>query len=171
MDNRRLKAACEERLATLRLPYRFGTQQLLNAVGDLRGTPVRVQPFPYDVPPGALCGVRLDADGTHVLLVEPRTLAGHQLHIVAHEVGHLLWDHPDPLVLSLAEFTFLSTHPDHLRRRARRTRYSAPIEREAEMMATVIRQRIWRERHLPCPNPSTADERWEALFAQSRTAS
>jgi hypothetical protein len=57
-------------------------------------------------------------------------------------------------------------NPTLVMRMSGHTSYSTADEREAEMMATVIRQRMYRERESPSRRPEKGSDSWDALFAQ-----
>lgn len=165
MHNDRLRAACEEQVRLLALPHRFGTQQLCDAVSSLRGRPIVLRPLSTLGAVDAPCGIRVEAVDADYLFFEESTSSLHQLHILAHEISHIACDHPGSM--SLDETAPLTTgiNPTLILRMSGRTSYTTADEREAEMMATVIRQRIYRGRELPPSQPTEATERWEALFA------
>jgi hypothetical protein len=168
MELDRLRAACERRVEALKLPHRFTTRDLCGAVARMRGRPVILRPLSTLGSLDAPCGIRLETADADVLLYEEATSRLHQHHILAHEVSHILCDHPGHLSLSDDEFTAIGFHPTLVRRMSGRTGYSTEAEREAEMMATVIRRRAYRERELPPEAPRSDADRWEALFAEPR---
>ncbi len=165
MDKNDLRASCEQRLARLELPHRFGTEQLREAVGALRGKPIILQPLPPDAPADAPCGIRVETPTLDVLFAEKGTSPAHQMHILAHEISHILCDHPGSLSLGDGMIAALGFNPTLVQRMSGRTAYTTADEREAEYMATLIRQRVYRERLFPARRPTVADERWDAIFA------
>lgn len=169
MELDRLRAACERRVDALQLPHRFTTRDLCDAVARTRGRPVVLRPLSTLGSLDAPCGIRLETDDADILLYEEATSRLHQHHILAHEVSHILCDHPGHLALSDDAFAAIGFHPTLVRRMSGRTSYSTGAEREAEMMATVIRRRAYRERELPPEAPRSDADRWEALFAEPRT--
>ncbi|KNB53489.1 hypothetical protein [Streptomyces caatingaensis] len=164
MDDR-LRTACSERLEALNLPHRFGTQQLCDAVAELRGKPIILRPMDTAVTGDLPCGIRVETATADLLYFERGTSALHQMHILAHEIGHVLCDHPGTLSLGGGTDEALGLNPTLVRRMSGRTSYRTDDEREAEVMATVIRQRIYRGMELPPSQPHDRSERWEALFA------
>ncbi|MCX4751213.1 regulator component [Kitasatospora sp. NBC_01287] len=164
MDKSQLRAACEERLARLELPHRFGTQQLRQAVAAMRGKPIVLRALPNSAA-DAPCGIRVETPTADVLFVEQGTSAAHQMHILAHEISHILCDHPGSLALGDDVTSAIGLNPTLVQRMSGRTAYTTTDEREAELMATLIRQRVYRERLLPARRPTVADERWDAIFA------
>ncbi|MGV9785858.1 regulator component [Streptomyces sp. NPDC003435] len=166
MDLERLRTACEERVAALRLPHRFSTRDLCDAVAAERGRPIILRPLRTLGAIDAPCGIRLETPDADLLFYEEGTSALHQNHILAHEVSHIICDHPGSLELDADAFHAIGFNPTLVRRMNGRTSYSTDDEREAEMMATVIRQHIYRGRVLPPSEPAKGAERWEALFAK-----
>ncbi|MFJ6943341.1 regulator component [Streptomyces wuyuanensis] len=166
MEHDRLRDACEERVRQLGLPHHFGTEDLCDAVAARRGRPIVLKPLATAGAIDAPCGIRVETDAADYLFYEAATSLLHRTHILTHEISHIVCDHPGSL--SLDEHAPLATgiNPTLIRRMAGRTSYTTQDEREAELMATVIRQRMYRGRILPPSKPSRAAERWEALFAQ-----
>ncbi|MFB7666885.1 regulator component [Kitasatospora sp. NPDC056138] len=165
MDKRHLRAVCEERLGRLELPHGFGTQQLREAVATMRGKPIILQSLDSNCAANTPCGIRVETPTVDYLFVEQGTSAAHQLHILAHEISHILCDHPGSLSLGDNAAAAIGLNPTLVQRMSGRTAYITADEREAEYMATLIRQRVYRERLLPARRPSVADERWDAIFA------
>ncbi|MHC0429454.1 regulator component [Streptomyces sp. O3] len=166
MDLERLRSACEERVAALRLPHRFNTRDLCDAVAALRGRPILLRPLSTLGAIDAPCGIRLETPEVDLLFYEEGTSTLHQNHILAHEVSHIICDHPGSLELGADALAAVGFSPTLVQRMNGRTSYSTDDEREAEMMATVIRQRVYRGRELPPSEPAQGAERWEALFAR-----
>ncbi|MEY9958820.1 hypothetical protein ABH932_004583 [Streptacidiphilus sp. MAP5-52] len=166
---RGLQERCIELLDRLRLPYRFGTDELIDAVAALRGKPIDLVPM-EPPPPGVVVHGQLHQfEDLDVIMYEPATFQLHQLHSVSHEVGHLLFEHPDdPSLRAVAQEEARSQgrDPSKIIRVSGRTGYSSIHEVEAETLASLIRQRMYRSRLLPPPQPSGAAERWEAAFTR-----
>ncbi|MFP3119823.1 hypothetical protein [Streptomyces sp. Iso 434] len=78
----------------------------------------------------------------------------------------MYYDHPGSLEVDTDMARILGVNPTLVTRMSGRTSYSTADEREAEMMATVIRQRIYRERESPSLRPKKGPDSWDALFAQ-----
>lgn len=164
MHKTQIRTACEERLARLELPHRFSTDQLRDAVAALRGKPIVFRALPdaaADIP----CGIRVETPSADVLFVEQGTSTAHQMHILAHEISHILCDHPGSLSLGDDAASAIGLSPTLIQRMSGRTAYTTADEREAELLATLIRQRAYRERLRPAPRPAAAKERWDAIFS------
>ncbi|OEV03790.1 hypothetical protein AN219_37920 [Streptomyces nanshensis] len=112
--------------------------------------------------------MRIETETAEVLLFEKSTAALHQMHILAHEISHVVFDHPGTLALDDHAAVAAGLNSTLIRRMSARAGYTSKDEREAEMMATLIRQRVYRGRELPPSEPHTGSERWEALFAVPR---
>ncbi|WP_079123754.1 regulator component [Streptomyces sp. NBRC 110611] len=168
MDPEQLRAVCEQRVRALRLPHRFTTRDLCDAVADLRGRPIVLKPLSTLGLIDAPCGIRLETPDADLLFYEEGTSSLHQNHILAHEVSHIICDHPGSLELDQDAVRAIGFNPTLVQRMSGRTSYTSQDEREAEMMATVIRQRIYHGRELPPSQPARGTERWEALFAPPR---
>ncbi|MDX2823127.1 regulator component [Streptomyces ipomoeae] len=164
MDSR-LRTVCEERLAGLHLPHRLSTQQLCDAVAAWCGKPLIPRPLDtagfVDVP----CGVSVETDEAFFLYYERGTSRLHRLHILAHEISHVLCGHTGSLLPDGGLMPATGVDPERVVGMAGRTRYATADEREAELMATLIRQHIYRGRQLPARQPTLAEDRWDALFA------
>ncbi|HCA84133.1 MAG TPA: regulator component [Streptomyces sp.] len=166
MEHDRLRVACEDRLRHLGLPHRFGTQELCDAVAALRGRPIVLRPLRTLGAVDAPCGIRVETAGADYLFYEEGTSSLHQMHILAHEISHIVCEHPGSLALDEHASLATGINPTLIRRMSGRTSYTTEDEREAELMATVIRQRMYRGRELPPSRPNKGAERWEALFAE-----
>ncbi|MFF3556224.1 regulator component [Streptomyces tsukubensis] len=166
MELERLRVQCEERLAALRLPHRCTTRDLRDAVAALRGKPIILKPLKTLGLLDAPCGIRLETEEADLLFYEAGTSPLHQNHILAHEISHIICDHPGTLELDEDAVRAIGFNPTMVQRMSGRTSYATEDEREAEVMATVIRQHIYRGRELPPSDPSRGAERWEALFAE-----
>ncbi|WP_385618193.1 regulator component [Streptomyces sp. P8-A8] len=166
IDERRLRKVCEERVDLLNLPHRFTTRGLRDAIADLRGKPIVLKPLrtlgAFDAP----CGIRFETPSTDILYYEEGVSVHHQRHILTHELCHVYCDHPGSLEIDADRAQALGVNPTLVMRMSGRTSYSTADEREAEMMATVIRQRIYRERESPPRQPKKGPDSWDALFAQ-----
>ncbi|MBP0456132.1 regulator component [Streptomyces montanisoli] len=165
-DESRLRRCCEKQIDQLRLPYRFTTRELCAAIADLRGKPIVLKPLSTLGAVDAPCGVRIETPTADLLYYEEGTSVHHQRHILTHELCHVYCDHPGSLQINADTAHALGVNATLVMRMAGRTSYATADEREAEMMATVIRQRIYRERESPARQPENGADSWDALFAQ-----
>lgn len=150
---RRLWEQCEAKIDELGLPYRFTTRQFCDAIADRRGKAITISPLPDFAIPGGVCGMRVETQTSDLIFYAQGISVHHQRHILAHELSHVYCDHPGSLVADAF-------------RASGRTRYSTDEEREAEIMASLVRRRIYQDRDAPPRRPETSPARWDALFAQ-----
>ena len=161
-----LRASCEQQVDRLHLPYRFDTRALCDAISALRGKPIVLKPMNTLGVTDAPCGIRVETPDADFLFYEEGTSVHHQRHILTHELCHVYCDHPGTLEFDTATGRVLGIDPTLVLRMSGRTGYSTAEEREAEMMATIIRQRIYQERQSPSRKPGKGPDSWDALFAQ-----
>lgn len=167
MHDTQLRTACQQHLRSLDLPQRFDADQLCDAVARLRNRPIKLEPLPdHAGGEGIPCGIWAATDTTDYLFYEAGTSPHHQMHIVAHEISHILWEHPGSLELAAnAHLVGDTVRTESVRRLAGRTSYTTEHEREAEMLASLIVQRAYRGLHHPLGHQMRRDDRWETLLA------
>ncbi|WP_338676764.1 regulator component [Streptomyces sp. SCSIO 30461] len=165
-DQNRLRKWCEEQVDRLRLPYRFSTRELREAIAEQRGKPIILKPLTTLGAVDAPCGIRVETPVADLLFYEEGTSVHHQRHILTHELCHVYCDHPGSLEVDAKTAGALGVNPTLVMRMSGRTSYSTTDERQAETMASVIRRRIYRDREAPSLRPSKGPESWDALFAQ-----
>ncbi|MGK9465093.1 regulator component (plasmid) [Streptomyces sp. G6] len=161
-----LRSWCEEQVDLLRLPHRFSTRELREAIAEKRGKPIILQPLDTLGVVDAPCGIRLEMLEADLLFYEEGTSVHHQRHILTHELCHVYCDHPGSLEIDVQTARALGVNPTLAMRMSGRTSYSTTDERQAEMMASVIRRRIYRDRESPSLRPKRGPDSWDALFAQ-----
>jgi hypothetical protein len=142
---RELHRRCEKHVrrvvADVGLPQPFVLREFLDRLAARRGR--RIELFPHDHVPGAACGMWLRLAEVDVI-VYARTAQLHEEHIILHEVGHMLCDHrgtarggDDVLRLLMPDLD-----PMTVRAILGRTSYSDAEEQEAELIATLILERV-----------------------------
>jgi hypothetical protein len=166
IDGSQLRKSCEKQVDLLHLPHRFSTRELREAIAALRGKPIILKQLSTLGAIDAPCGIRIETPSADVLYYEEGTSVHHQRHILTHELCHIYCDHPGSLEVDVDTAQALGVNPTLVMRMSGRSSYSTADEREAEMMATVIRQRIYRERESPSRQPEKGSASWDALFAQ-----
>lgn len=144
MKSSELRRTCLTRLRQLqdrglRMPRPFDAAQLCRQVGAVLGQRITLVGVP--MPAGAPFGLTFFTDAGHVIAYEERTSQVHRDHIVAHELGHILFDH-HALALDdqqASQLLMPALRPTLVHRVLHRTGvYSRGEEQEAEMMATVL---------------------------------
>ncbi len=73
-----------------------------------------------------------------MIVFQRETTAHHQDHIVLHELGHILADHPGPPGGVVWEALLPGLGADAIRRVLLRCSYGTEEEQEAELVATIV---------------------------------
>lgn len=158
---------CERVAASVPLPWPFDLQGLCDRVAALRDRPLCLAFVADLVAGGGPCGMWLATDDADVVVVEANTSALHQEQIVLHELAHMLCDHgeeagvadpalPAGLVPGVSEET--------VRRMLGRSDFTEPEEREAELVATMLAERIRVRRSSPDPEATVTLQRIARSF-------
>ncbi|MDY7088092.1 MAG: hypothetical protein SYR96_23675 [Actinomycetota bacterium] len=141
-----LRRRCEARLRGIRVPAPFNLDQFCDEVAARRGRPLFRRPVP-GLSDEAACGLWIGTDRADHVFFDPGTSRLHAEHIVLHELSHILCGHSgsDAALGTL----FPDLEPGAVRRMLGRARYTDDQEREAEMMASLIRGRSARTPRTP----------------------
>lgn len=132
----RLHRRCLARLRDLPLPAPFDVHELCERVAARRGRPIRLLPVAGLT---GVCGLWIATDTSDLICYERDTTRPHQDHIILHELSHVLCDHYPVSLSGTALFPDLD--PGMVRAVLGRAGYSSDEEREAETLASLIRQR------------------------------
>lgn len=73
-----------------------------------------------------------------VVFFQKETSPPHQDHIILHEIGHMIAEHPSDETENDGLDLLAPGEPDGTTRALRRTCYDSANEREAELVATII---------------------------------
>ncbi len=141
MSLRALRRQCEERLRELELPVPFDVRAFCDRVAVRRGRPVVLRPIVTRSGPWGLWAAGPSAD---YIFYESDTSPLHQEHIILHELSHLICGHR-PLPVTETQMLvglFPDLSADTVRRILSRAAYTAAEEREAEVLASVLLERI-----------------------------
>ncbi|MFF5081646.1 hypothetical protein ACFY36_31745 [Actinoplanes sp. NPDC000266] len=136
MEN--LRRRCESRLRGVRVPDPFDLDTFCAEVAERRGRPLIRRPVP-GLSADAPCGLWIGTPEADHVFYDPGTSPLHAEHIVLHELAHILSGHSGADG-SLARL-FPDLDPATVGRVLGRAAYSDAQEREAEMMASLIRGR------------------------------
>lgn len=139
MSERQLRRRCRNLLRDLDIRPPLNVRQLCGRLAEHRGNPILLDPRPLPVPGPLGLWLAMD-DGDHIVY-QAETTRAHQDHIILHEVGHLIADHPsDELDDDLIARLFPYIDPALVRHTLRREGYDTDREREAETVATIVLQ-------------------------------
>jgi hypothetical protein len=133
-----LRRQCERRLRDIRIPQPFDLDAFCFEVATNRGRPVIRRPVP-GLSAEAPCGLWIGTRTADHVFYDPGTSPLHAEHIVLHEVAHILSGHEGSGGAHARLFPDLD--PATVRRVLGRAGYTSAQEREAEMMASLIRGR------------------------------
>jgi hypothetical protein len=141
---RKLRRRCEARVRKLPLPVPFEIGRLCRLLAEQRERPIHLRPM--SACDSGVLGMWVAIESADLIFYEERTTPPHQEHIILHELGHLLCNHI-PAERSLGEQVRLllpDLDPDMVRKVLGRGGYRAAEEQEAELLATLIRDRAYR---------------------------
>lgn len=124
-------------------------EELCRALGERRGRPIVLRPFPLEKPGPS--GLWVDMPQMDVILYQQETTRLHQWHIILHEVFHVIVAEGEQAAEELAEeqeapddfvegwATLIPVlDPALVRRVARRCSYDDGEECEVELAATIV---------------------------------
>ena len=119
----------------------FDVESFCTVLSERRGRPIVLHPAASGAGPYGLWAA---GPSTDVIFYEEATSPLHQEHIILHEVSHLLCGHePAPVTEDeVAELLFPHLKRETIQRVLRRGGYSTDEEREAEIMASLIVERV-----------------------------
>ncbi|GAA2574657.1 hypothetical protein GCM10010435_57900 [Winogradskya consettensis] len=139
---RGLRRRCEQRLAGLAIPTPFDLDAFAAVVAAHRGRPLTLRPMP-GLGIGAPCGLWISLAEADYVFYDPGTSRLHAEHIVLHELAHMLSEHSTGLDLAGGALGRLvpDLDPKTVERVLGRVSYTTAQEREAEMLASIIRAR------------------------------
>lgn len=126
------------------LPDPFSVSALCDSIAAQRGRKLYLHPL--DKPDGVVdmpCGMWVATDVADHVFFEQQTSTFHQEHIILHELGHMICGHT---IASLGDgFDPAAVGSDDtgeiVRQALTRASYNTVQEREAELVATLIRER------------------------------
>jgi hypothetical protein len=133
-----LRRRCEARLRGIRIPSPFDLDAFCAELAEQRGRPLLRHAVP-GLSADAPCGLWVGTDRADHVFYDPGTSPLHAEHIVLHELAHILSGHSgaDAGLTTL----FPDLDPATVRRVLGRVGYTTAQEREAEMIASLIRGR------------------------------
>lgn len=148
----RLRRRCERHLDGVPLPQPFDLDAFCTTVATHRGRPLTLQPL-LGLASGAPCGLWISVPAADYVFYDPDTSRLHAEHIVLHELGHMLSGHTTGLDLDNAAVARLvpDLDPRTVETILGRVSYTTAQEREAEMLASLIRARAAQDRRADLP--------------------
>jgi hypothetical protein len=147
----RLWERCQSTVERLDLPDPFDTEAFIGVLARERGRPIGL--LPVASRPDAPCGLVVTTRNADWIVYCSDTNGLHRQHILLHEAAHILCGHTerggDGETMAAAARVLMPHLPAELVRSVLgRTVYGEPDEREAELVASLILQRVARrDRH------------------------
>lgn len=159
-----LHQRCRKLAEQVQLPRPFSIASFRDHVAAHRGRPLHLHALPLEAATDGACGLWLATTADDHIFYEQHTSTLHQEHIVLHEFGHMVFDHHPVAEGADDGDTLRAVLPDLeprlIGRLLGRTNYSTRQEREAELLASLLRtgadQPLRRERHGPLASLSAA---------------
>jgi len=171
VPDQQLVERCAAMIRSLPVPDPFDLEQFRLNLANHRKR--QLQLVKTQTPP-ACSGMWISFPDTDCIFYERDTTWPHQLHIIAHETGHMVFDHRgEPLGGSeLARLLFPSLDPDTVNAALARSGYPDAEEQEAETFASLLLRRINTRRDADELPTEQADllRRVEAAFARTSGA-
>jgi len=150
--------SCADVAAALTIPEPFDFQTFVDILGAERNRPIEL--IPAITEPGTPCGLLASTQRADYIFYAANTTSLHQLHIQCHELAHLLRHHTGTAVVEaeVAHLLMPSLPVSVIERVLGRTVYSDAEEHDAELLASLIMQRIGRTARPGRPvTPAIAD--------------
>ncbi|MFI9388145.1 hypothetical protein [Kutzneria sp. NPDC052558] len=168
MQDKRLWRRCRELAESVPVPAPFRTDTFVAAVAEHRGRPIELMPAAAGA--GAPCGLLMTTDRADYILYPADTTELHQQHILLHEVAHLLCGHTGSGEIDAAATKALMPNlsPELVRRVLGRTVYTRDEEQEAELLASLIAQRVARLPRTPSAQAPDEVVQLDRLFGTRR---
>ncbi|RJQ76048.1 ImmA/IrrE family metallo-endopeptidase [Pseudonocardiaceae bacterium YIM PH 21723] len=142
---KQLQASCQQRLAEIRIPEPFDINELCARISADRGRPIVLAPMHFAG--GSIFGTWLGTDAADYIFYEQRTSTPHQQHIILHELGHIICGHRSdvPIDQGIAGMLFPDCDPQLVRDMLRRGDFSTQQEQEAEIIASLVMEKVSRQ--------------------------
>lgn len=136
--DRELRRRCEERLRRLTSNFPLQLDRFIADVVAARPRPLSFMAVPLL---GQPYGLWLTDGSIECIWYERDTTPAHQRHIILHELCHLLCDH-QPIDATVIDGPLPHLDRERLQAIMLRSGYSAAQEREAELLASLIMERL-----------------------------
>lgn len=160
---------CRRTVERLDLPEPFDAEVFIDMLARERGRPIGL--LPVAARPDVPCGLVVTMRSSDWIVYSSDTDGLHRQHILLHEAAHILCGHTerggDGTAMAAAARTLMPHLPAELVRSVLgRTVYSEPDEREAELVASLILQRVARrDRRRATRDSGQPPSRLSTLFA------
>lgn len=143
-DFRALRRQARTLVESLDLPEPCDVITLSDRVSAERNRPIRLVPLAMHG--SGLSGLWLETDDADLVVYEATAGSQHRNHIIAHEFSHMLCGHnsTEAMTDQAAKLLFPDLDPALVRRMLGRGGYADRDEQEAEVVATIMLERLGR---------------------------
>ncbi|MFI5803382.1 hypothetical protein [Streptomyces sp. NPDC051561] len=135
-DERGLQRYVRQQLQVLDVHPPLDVAVLCKALSTHRERHIELREFPLRTPGPQ--GLRAELETADLIVFQSETTKLHQDHIILHEVGHILADHPGIDPAKLKGVMAPDGRLDSAQPTLHRDMYDTAQELEAEMVATII---------------------------------
>ncbi|TVT61963.1 ImmA/IrrE family metallo-endopeptidase [Amycolatopsis rhizosphaerae] len=133
-----LRREVKQLLRELQIDAPLNVRVLCERLAQRRGRPIKLIPYPLPAP--GVFGLWIGTIDADYIVYQKNTTPAHQEHIILHEIGHIISGHSGyEEDGDLWSQFFPDIPPDMVHRALRREGYGPAFEREAEMVATVVK--------------------------------
>ncbi|MCA1723417.1 MAG: hypothetical protein LC748_04035 [Thermomicrobia bacterium] len=140
MDMKMLRKRCAARIRDLPIPNPFDMQIFSTLVSERHKRPIVLHPIALH---GVVSGAWAAMESIDIVFYEQHATPFHQQHIVLHELSHILCDHQGFAITDEGLRSLLLTDvPIERLRTLQSNHYSDEDEREAEVLASLILERV-----------------------------
>lgn len=149
-----MRRTAQDTLDSLGLPDCGDVFEFAAALSHHRGR--RLHLLPVTLGPSDPCGLWLSTAESDFITYEVAASRHHQHHIIAHELGHMIYGHRGTSAsgAETSRLLFPDLDPTLVQDLLSRSGHTERQEREAEVMATTIRDTLRRNRtRLRHPTP------------------
>ncbi len=140
LEAQALRRRCEDRLRQITIPEPYSLDAFCESIAATRGR--KIHRLPMNGGGGPIVGLWIATEDQDRIWYEANTSPLHQQHIVFHELSHLLCGHSPGIAPEHLQESFPDLSPAMLQRVLGRSTYDQADEQEAEMLATVIFERV-----------------------------
>jgi hypothetical protein len=150
-----MRRAAKRKLESMHMPPCRDVVEFAQALSSKRGIPLHL--LPVTIRPTDPCGLWLSTPEADFITYEAVASRPHQHHIIAHELGHMIYGHRGLSAASsvTSHLLFPDLDPSLVQDIIGRSGYTERQEQEAEVMATIIQDRL---RHMPDAEADPASE-------------
>lgn len=153
MEARELQRLCAKLVDRVELPDPFDVNALVDTLEQQRGRQIEVLPLPEGISTTGPCGLWVATEDVDYLFYNPNTSRQHKVHILLHEIGHMLFGHGSAKAKNAAIVSRLlpTLNLSLVQSVLGRTDYDEEDETAAELFATEVTVRARRSSRTAAP--------------------